>query len=193
MIRYRIRMDRPCRSEANLNAVLCRARRRSESRHHVSADRHLRVRFVRGDAVLLIVMNAAVCNGDHRTHAPAALHENSHPALAPIQGRTQLNIAHRYVVQLARRVLVKNPDQVRRTLADAIPASIHDDILNRYAGRVPYEDDRRDRLAGRETRAVRCDIHRLDPRSVVAAQFQRLGDQNLFRVRSGANVNGIAR
>src|SRR5215470_12437918 len=110
MIRYRILGDASSRSKTDLNAVLRRAGCRADTRDDVVFNLHLCSTTVRGDAILLVIMDTAVCN-IYDGHSAPALNENRQAALAAIQNRTQFHVADGHALNVAGRVFIQNADE----------------------------------------------------------------------------------
>ena len=120
MIRYGVPRDTSICSKTDLNAVLRRAGCRPDSSDDVIFNPHLGTHLVRGDAVLLVIMDAAAFNFYDRCSTASALDQNPQAALAAIQTRAQFHIADGHALDFTRRVLVQDADKIRRARRDAV-------------------------------------------------------------------------
>jgi hypothetical protein len=63
-------------------------------------------------------------------------------ALATTQTGTQLEVAKGYMADLARRVLVSDPEESRRALGHAVVHAVHDQALDRDIRRIRHKKRR---------------------------------------------------
>src|SRR6516162_4223993 len=142
MIGYGVLRDTSSRSRTDLNAVLGRAGRRPDTRDDVVFNLHLCSTPVRGDAILLVIMDTAVCNIYDGHSAARALDENRQAALAAIQTRAQFHVADGHALNVAGRVFVQNADESGPACRRATIRSVDDHIADMHVGGALDPDDR---------------------------------------------------
>jgi hypothetical protein len=89
-------------AEADLNAVLRGAGCGTKARDNVVGDGDFRARFIAGDSVLLIVVDAVVVDADFGGSAAEALHDDGITALAAIERKGEFGVTHGVVFDTAR-------------------------------------------------------------------------------------------
>ena len=114
MIRDGVARDAAFGAEADLDAVLCSAGGGPDACDYVVVDLHFRAGLIGGDAILLVVVDAAVFHSNQRPSTAAALHQNSGAALATVQICGELHVANGHAVHVAGCVGIVDADEVRR-------------------------------------------------------------------------------
>lgn len=185
--------NRPRSAKANLNAILRRTGGCADTCDNIPTNDSDGAYFVRGDAILLKVMDSAVVDFDFRDAAIATLHKDAGAALAAIEWRGELEITDSSAVEFSGSILERNADEVGRALRDAAIDAIHGQPGDGNVGCVRDQQRGGDRSSVEEAGRVRLHGGGDKGRAVVGIDFQRLADRNLLDVDTFANANLIAR